>query len=121
MTEAILDVDGQTAVFSFKQAFLKNKNTDTLLGTSKELSDINTDEFTSAISKILEEELKNPSKFVTHFFFSKICHGRFTKTIVKPFTKIVKEGIHQFVTETLKSRVLVTNNETIPTVSFPTV
>lgn len=68
------------------------------------LTTASTLKYTSAIKKILEEELTNPSEPFVRFFASQIFDGRLTKPVIEQFTKIVQEARRQFVNEKLNER-----------------
>ncbi len=69
------------------------------------LTTASTLKYTSAIKKILEKELANPSEPFVRFFASQIFDGRLTKTVIEQFTGIVKEARKQFINERINERI----------------
>lgn len=81
------------------------------------LTTASTLKYTSAIKKILEEELHSPSEPFVRFFASQIYDGRLTQQVIEQFTKIVKEARNQFINERLNERLksaLAANNQAEP-------
>lgn len=79
------------------------------------LTTASTLKYTSAIKKILEEELHAPSESFVRFFASQIYDGRLTQSVIEQFTRIVKEARNQFINERLNERLksaLAANNQT---------
>lgn len=79
------------------------------------LTTASTLKYTSAIKKILEEELHAPSEPFVRFFASQIYDGRLTQSVIEQFTRIVKEARNQFINERLNERLksaLAANNQT---------
>lgn len=68
------------------------------------LTTASTLKYTSAIKKILDEELKNPSEPFVRFFASQIYDGRVTQQVIEQFTQIVKNARNQFINERLNER-----------------
>jgi hypothetical protein len=68
------------------------------------LTTASTLKYTSAIKKILEAELSDPSEFFVRFFASQIVDGRLTKPVLEEFTKIVQEARKQFINEKINER-----------------
>ncbi|WPD21731.1 MAG: type I restriction enzyme HsdR N-terminal domain-containing protein [Candidatus Electrothrix scaldis] len=69
------------------------------------LTTASTLKYTSAIKKILEKELADPSEPFVRFFASQIFDGRLTKTVIEQFTDIVKEARKQFLNEKINERI----------------
>ncbi|MCI5141757.1 MAG: restriction endonuclease [Candidatus Electrothrix sp. ATG1] len=69
------------------------------------LTTASTLKYTSAIKKILEKELADPSEPFVRFFASQIFDGRLTKTVIDQFTGIVKEARKQFINERINERI----------------
>lgn len=69
------------------------------------LTTASTLKYTSAIKKILEKELANPSETFVRFFASQIFDGRLTKSVIEQFTEIVKEARKQFINEKINERI----------------
>lgn len=79
------------------------------------LTTASTLKYTGAIKKILEEELKNPSKEFVRFFTAKIYDKKLTQQVIEQFTHIVKEARVQFINEQITERLksaLSTNKST---------
>ncbi len=68
------------------------------------LTTASTLKYTSAIKKILEEELRNPSEAFVRFFASQIYDGRITQSVLEQFTRIVHDARNQFVNERINER-----------------
>jgi len=68
------------------------------------LTTASTLKYTSAIKKILEEELQSPSEPFVRFFASRIYDGRITQSVMEQFTQIVKVARNQFINERLNER-----------------
>jgi len=68
------------------------------------LTTASTLKYTSAIKKILEAELTDPSESFVRFFASQIFDGRLTKHVIEQFTDIVKEARKQFINEKINER-----------------
>lgn len=68
------------------------------------LNTASTLKYTSAIKKILEDELSNPSESFVRFFASQIYDGRLTQPVLEQFTGIVKEARSQFINERINER-----------------
>ncbi|MCP5274453.1 MAG: type I restriction enzyme HsdR N-terminal domain-containing protein [Burkholderiales bacterium] len=68
------------------------------------LTTASTLKYTSAIKKILDEELKNPTEPFVRFFASQIYDGRLTQQVIEQFTQIVKNARNQFINERLNER-----------------
>ena len=60
--------------------------------------------YTTAIKKILEQELAQPSEDFVKFFASQIFDGRLTKPVVEQFTHIVKQACGQYINDKLNRR-----------------
>ncbi|MCI5139369.1 MAG: restriction endonuclease, partial [Candidatus Electrothrix sp. AR1] len=69
------------------------------------LTTASTLKYTSAIKKILEKELANPTESFVRFFASQILDGRLTKPVIEQFTEIVKEARKQFINEKINERI----------------
>ncbi|MCI5119672.1 MAG: restriction endonuclease [Candidatus Electrothrix sp. AUS4] len=69
------------------------------------LTTASTLKYTSAIKKILEKELADPSETFVRFFASQIFDGRLTKPVLEQFTEIVKEARKQFLNEKINERI----------------
>ncbi len=74
--------------------------------------------YNSAIKKLLEEELENPSDAFVRFFASRVYDGRLTSSVMSQFTEIVKEARKQFidakVNERLKNALTAPTRTTAP-------
>lgn len=68
------------------------------------LTTASTLKYTSAIKKVLKEEMNTPSEPFVRFFTSKIYDGRITQPVIEQFTNIVKEATTQFVNERINER-----------------
>ena len=68
------------------------------------LNTASTLKYTSAIKKILDEELRKPSEAFVRFFTAQIYDGRLTQQVVEQFTHIVKEARVQFINEQINER-----------------
>lgn len=80
------------------------KFTKTAFSLNDILTTASTLKYTSAIKKILEEELKNPTEQFVRFFASQIYDGRLTQQVIEQFTQIVKNARNQFINERLNER-----------------
>lgn len=60
--------------------------------------------YTSAIKKVLTEELEQPSEEFVRFFLSRVYDGPKRQNVVDEFTEIVKEARTQFLNERINSR-----------------
>lgn len=80
------------------------------------LTTASTLKYTGAIKKILDEELKNPSKEFVRFFTAKIYDKKLTQQVIEQFTHIVKEARVQFINEQITERLksALSANETVP-------
>ncbi|CAK8718058.1 Type I restriction enzyme R protein N-terminal domain-containing protein [Candidatus Electrothrix gigas] len=91
--------------FQDHQVFELKKFTKSSFSLEDILTTASTLKYTSAIKRILEKELAEPSEPFVRFFASQIFDGRLTKTVIEQFTSIVKEARKQFIHERINERI----------------
>ena len=68
------------------------------------LTTASTLKYTSAVKKILEQELQSPSEDFVRFFIPKVYNRNITQNAIKQFTEVVKEARNQFINERINER-----------------